>query len=392
MLKKISKLNIVSLIGLSFLFQMILTSCGVGSFYIREDVKNLERPKIEKSKIANSVFLLGDAGKPKLESKEPTFALLEKEAAVNKKNNLIVFLGDNVDPNGLVNVDEPERKIQEKYLLEEISVIKNSGAEGVFIPGNHDWQQGKENGFNYLKNQIDFINSANLPNIRFLPENGCPGPAVFYLNEKIKIVVLDTQWWVQKNKKFKTVCEKCENHSEEQIINDLRRELNNSNDVTTIVVGHHPFETHGMHGGFFSWKDHLFPLTRLSRWMWIPLPVVGSAFPLIRNSVQDTPSGVYQNLISKVETVFNEFPPLVYASGHEHAFQVIERKSYLQLVSGSGKSVEKSVVTAGKNTLFASEQSGFMRIDFLKNGRIKLAVIAVDEKSKGKEIYSMWLK
>lgn len=384
--RKIPQLNLVLLLTLFF------TSCGINSIYIRDDVKNLETPKLDRNKIANSIFLLGDAGKPTLDSKEPVFALLEREASYNNENNLIIFLGDNVDPNGLVDEGHPDRKIQEKYLLEEINVIKNSGAKGIFIPGNHDWQQGKEKGLEYLTNQIEFIESMNLTNLRFLPENGCPGPEVFYLNKNIKIIVIDTQWWLQKNKSFKKISERSETFTEEQIINNLRKELNTPDSVKTIVTGHHPFETHGMHGGFFNWKDHLFPLTRLYSWMWLPLPVVGSAFPLLRNSVQDVSSNEYKNMIKKIEAVFNEYPPLVYASGHDHALQVIERKNYLQLVSGKGKTIEGSVVEAGKNTLFAREENGFMRIDFLKDGRVRLTVIEVTENNKqGKEIYSMWI-
>ena len=48
---------------------------------------------------------------------------------------------------------------------------------------------------------------------------------------------------------------------------------------TIFLASHHPFQSYGTHGGYFSWKDHIFPLTAANENLYIPLPIVGSLYP-----------------------------------------------------------------------------------------------------------------
>jgi len=163
-----------------------------------------------------------------------------------------------------------------------------------------------------------------------------------------------------------------------------------------IVAAHHPLVSHGPHGGFFDWKDHIFPLRNIEEWLWIPLPLIGSIYPLMRNhgiARQDISNSVYQNMIINFNKIFDENPPLAYVAGHEHGLQVIKSSKFMNIISGAGTNKIVSDVTKEENTLFAYAHEGFMRIDFLKNGKIRLGVFEPengDEKSK--EIFSIWLK
>ena len=53
-------------------------------------------------------------------------------------------------------------------------------------------------------------------------------------------------------------------------------------ELPVIVVGHHPLETYGPHGGFFDWKSHLFPARDIKGWLWVPVPIFGAAYPYWR--------------------------------------------------------------------------------------------------------------
>ncbi len=44
-----------------------------------------------------------------------------------------------------------------------------------------------------------------------------------------------------------------------------------------------------------------------------------------------------------------------------------------------------------ESTLFARSASGFMRIDFMSNGRARLAVLTTDRDGNETEEYSRWL-
>ncbi|MDA0714236.1 MAG: hypothetical protein O2867_09045 [Bacteroidetes bacterium] len=54
-----------------------------------------------------------------------------------------------------------------------------------------------------------------------------------------------------------------------------------------VVVGHHPLKSNGEHGGRFTLKDHIFPLTAKFPNAYIPLPGLGSIYPLYRSMLGD---------------------------------------------------------------------------------------------------------
>jgi hypothetical protein len=72
--------------------------------------------------------------------------------------------------------------------------------------------------------------------------------------------------------------------------------------------------------------------------------------------------------------------PLIYAAGHEHSLQVFRSRRgprYL-VVSGLGSASKATPVGHDGASLFAHsdhEQPGFMQVDFLRDGRVRLAVI-----------------
>lgn len=172
--------------------------------------------------------------------------------------------------------------------------------------------------------------------------------------------------------------------STEQAVNSLRRALQEnaaSADRHVVVLAHHPLRSRGPHGGYFSARDYLFPLTNL----WAPLYVpVTLLYPLVRSSgtsSQDLANPRYTRMRERVAAVFSEFPkdPLVYAAGLEHNLQVLRGDGYgvgYILVSGAGSKLTDvgkgdALFTAGRQ----QREQGFMRLEFLRDGRVLLSVI-----------------
>jgi hypothetical protein len=151
--------------------------------------------------------------------------------------------------------------------------------------------------------------------------------------------------------------------------------------------------SHGPHGGFFDWKDHVFPLTRLASWAYLPLPVVGSLYPLVRGAFnptsQDLDNGRYRRFVALVSEAVRPHRPLLYASGHEHVLQVLEGNDAFRhlLVSGAGSQYRLSPVGHGDDTRFAHAHAGFMCVDVFAGGRVALRVIEPDEGV----VFSEWL-
>jgi hypothetical protein len=162
-----------------------------------------------------------------------------------------------------------------------------------------------------------------------------------------------------------------------------------------VVVAHHPLASGGAHGGHFGWRDHVFPLRNIKSWLWIPLPLIGSVYPIARAegiSSQDIPSRAYGRMRAALDSAFAGSPPLIYAAGHEHTLQVIAGTStrYV-LVSGTGTFGHFDRVTALDSTRFARSASGFMRVEVLRDGRARLGVIIVDRAGNAAEEFGLWL-
>src|SRR2546425_7841307 len=157
-----------------------------------------------------------------------------------------------------------------------------------------------------------------------------------------------------------------------------------------------PYTTLFRSGGHFGWQDHVFPLREVKSWLWIPLPLIGSAYPIARESgisSQDAPSAAYRRMRATLDSGFAGSPPLIYAAGHDHALQVIGGTSArYELVSGAGIFGHLDRVTALDSTRFARSASGFMRVEFLHDGRARLGVTVVDRSGGSVEAFALWLQ
>jgi len=346
--------------------------------------------------LSRRIILIGDAGESHVEI-DPVMLALKSEVSI-VESTLVVFLGDNVYPAGLVGENSPDREEAMSYLNRQINTVLDANAKGLFIPGNHDWDNNNYEGWENIKRQAYYVNGYKEKNIIFLPENGCPGPEVIDFGNNIRVVILDTQWWLRDSgTRPEPGNSECSHCYERSVISALDSVLAISSDKFVILAAHHPLSTHGPHGGYFSWVDHIFPLTNLNEYLWIPLPVIGSLYPLIRGmgvSKQDLSSNKYTNMREQIEGIVIKYPNVLVASGHEHALQVLEGPAgNYYLVSGAGVwgDVEESL-SEDDDTIFNGRYEGFMILDFYKAGKGKLSVIrVVDEFGHTKEVYSKWV-
>ena len=325
-----------------------------------------------------SLFLIGDAGVPA--ASDPVLAELTKQAARDPARSLIAFLGDNIYPRGMPAARAPGRKDAERRLGAQIDAARASGAPAIFLPGNHDWAD-RGSGWEGIKRQGAFVAEHGGGRAAVLPGDGCPGPVVRDLGERLRVVALDTEWWLYRGPKPVHPASACPADSEEEVLEALANALRSADERRVVVVAHHPLASGGTHGGNFTWSDHLFPLRARHPWLWIPLPGVGSGYPMARQrgvSNQDMSGALNRRMREALAGVFTKHPPLVYAAGHEHNLQVLKgRETPYLLVSGAGAFGHLTPAHDTPATLFARTASGFMRVDVDKNGEARLAVVVV---------------
>ncbi|MBA2458186.1 MAG: metallophosphoesterase [Gemmatimonadales bacterium] len=352
-----------------------------------------------------ALFLIGDAGSKAYDGEPVLLELSRQSDSLRPVKQFVVFLGDNVYPRGVPPVGHPNRDDAERKIAAQVLAIRKGGAQGILVPGNHDWDRQGRDGWNSIRRQDTLVRRFGGDDVRLLPEGGCPGPEVVDLAAHVRLIALDSEWWLHNDVKPFGPGAPCATRTNQEVTDSLAGALRDKGTRHAIVVTHHPLRSGGQHGGAFNLSDHIFPLRNVESWLWIPLPLIGSLYPFARTmgiSNQDISGGKYQLMRRELEKVFAKHPPLAVASGHDHDLQVIRggrpeiTHAGYQLVSGAGILGHASLVRKIEGSLFEREAAGFMRLDFTRDGRVRLSVTTVvpeGERAEGEsaEVFSLWL-
>ncbi|RJE70383.1 hypothetical protein BGP76_09825 [Reichenbachiella sp. MSK19-1] len=360
---------------------LLLLGCsGAKVFYGSKNHDWDNTSPAENNDLMYSLYLIGDAGEDSIRSSSVLNNVSKHLKNADSNKSGIVFLGDNLYPEGLHKKSSEHRLKDEARLNPQLNIVKDFDGEIVFIPGNHDWKGGKRKGIKYVKRQEKYISKyLNKENV-FLPENGCPGPTEVQLSPGLMLIVIDTQWWLHQFEKSIGEKNDCDVRSTEELKEALYDMLKKYRNQNIIVAGHHPLYSNGKHGGNFKMKDHIFPLTALNKKAYLPLPVLGSIYPFYRKFIginQDIVNPVYTEMKNELEGEMNEFYNIIYASGHEHNLQYVQEENIHHIISGSGSKVTPMKFNNAID--FGAENKGYSKISYYKNGEIWLEFIAVDE-------------
>ncbi len=346
------------------------------------------------AQLESTLFLIGDAGSPA--ENEPVFAALVKQVLATPGKRVIVFLGDNIYLKGMPDTGGIGRKEAERRIDAQLKVAVDTRTETYFIPGNHDWGYMGPSGWDAIKREGDYINTKGAPFARMVPHGGCPGPEYVDPSPHLRIVMIDTQWWLHDYNRPRDSTSTCPNYTAAGVVNALNRQLLTAGDRHVVVAGHHPLASGGMHGGNIGLSTHLFPLRELRPWLYIPLPIIGSYYAFNReqgSSDQDIAGPKNERMRRALELVFSVRKPLVYVSGHDHGLQVLSgRTARHLLISGAGVINHEERVEYTSRTEYAASLPGFMRLDVLKDRQVRLGVETVDAKGVITETFAEYLK
>lgn len=322
--------------------------------------------------IETSLFLIGDAGEPDPRDVGVPLDSLTAHAAVTPERSVIVFLGDNVYPEGIPEEGHAEWADARRRLEAQVLAVP-PGARGIFVPGNHDW--GGEMAFGLFSVRLQEKMIASLAkgrDVRMTPSNGCPGPVMIDAG-RLRLIALDTQWWLHEFivKDETTRC----NTTIEGVTSELRRQVRAPGTARVVLVaGHHPLMTGGVHGGYCG---------------------ITAPFRRFAGRMQDVMSNVNKRMRDSLESAFLASPPLVYAAGHDHSLQVLrggQSVRYL-LVSGAGSATKVSCAVRLRESHYTSpHRSGFMRLDIMRERGVLLRVYRYTSSGTGGIAYSRWLE
>ena len=336
------------------------------------------------------IILIGDAGQLNY-GRQPVVDAARNLIPMDSKTT-VLYLGDNLYKTGLPEDFLPGYEEAKGVLDSQINIAQGSKAKVIFIPGNHDWTDGSLNGLDNVKRQEAYIRNLGNKNVEFIPSDGCPGPVEYEINKDVSLVLYDSQWFIQKGEK-PGVESDCPYNTPEQFYKELDDILSKNSKKLTILAGHHTLKSYGIHGGYFNLKQHIFPFTDYNPSLWIPLPVIGTAYPIARGifgTPEDLKYPAYANMISEVEKKAKQYANVIFVGGHEHTLQLIKDSSYYYIVSGAGS--KKTRVSSNKKVLYKVESLGFAALEISKNKNVHVDFYTVDEdsavRSYGKNLFN----
>jgi hypothetical protein len=345
-----------------------------------------------------TLYLIGDAGDAV--EPEPVLEVLARDAMrrsreLGPERTAVAFLGDNLYPSGLPEPGGEGWEAARHRLEAELAVVREARARGFFVPGNHDWAHGGRDGWRAIQRLGSLLTEWRPGRASLHPAGGCPGPDPVDLGDSLRLVFLDTQWWLHRGPKPSHPSSSCGTDSEMEVVAALRTLLRNAEGRQLVALGHHPLRSGGPHGGYLPWPAHLFPLRDLQERLWIPLPGLGSLAVLARRlgvSNQDVGGPRNRRLRRALAEAFEAAPPLVYASGHDHNLQLIEGEPLPYLVvSGAGNAGNLTPVRPIDGTLVAQSAPGYVRLEALEDGRVRLVMLGLDARGAPFELFNACL-
>src|SRR5687768_9160411 len=311
------------------------------------------------------IVLIGDAGKLNKEGRQPVVTGARQTIQFDKKTT-VIYLGDNLYKTRLPDDAMPTYAIAKVPLECQANIADGTDAKVYFIPGNHDWNNGERHGWDAVKRQQYYIDLLSKNNVKFLPQDGCPGPVEVEITPDVVLVIVDSQWWLHPYDK-PGIESDCPFKTKAEVITQLKDILAKNFKKLVIFATHHPFRSYGIHGGYFKIKQHIFPLTDAIKKLYIPLPIIGSIYPITRSAFgisQDMRHPFYVSMIRDFENEIKGHPNVIYVAGHEHSLQMIQDSGYNYIVSGSGS--KSTRVSKSKKTLYTSSQHGFATLEVSK--------------------------
>ncbi len=376
-------------IGLLTFF--LLTSCANYKLNIAKDIE-LETVSSESGAIVHSIYLIGDSGNAKARKDSlPTLQLLKRHLKKAGKNSSVIFLGDNIYPNGMAPKWAIEERAKDELRLDaQLDILKNYQGQPYFVAGNHDWAKWGLDGVHrqekYIEKKLDRGNV-------FVPNAGCGDPKEIEVNENLTILAIDSQWFLQDWEGETEINNGCEVRSRFTFMKWFEEALKSNRNKNVVIAMHHPLYSNGPHGGGTTLKQHIFPLTQLYDNFYLPLPGIGTIGAFLRSTIglkQDISHPNYKELKKGLLAGANKNGNFIFAAGHEHGQQYFEKDGHSFIVTGAGSKKEPTSLKDGAQ--FTYGQYGFTQLDFYEDGSVYMKCWAAYKNKPGKIAFEKRIK
>lgn len=324
-------------------------------------------PAPDTAQVGTALLFVGDPGEATLE-RSPLLERLRRDVerwsgALGPDGRVVVvYLGDLIYPDGLSPPDDPAWAGDSTHLAHQVAAVagpraREAGARAIFVAGNHDWGQEEDwAGAQRVVRLQQFLERrrADGVDVALHPRAGTGGPGVLDVGEHVRLVLLDTAWWLLG----------AEPDEEAEVMAGVEGALATREGRSVIVAAHHPFVSAGPHGTLVELGTTLGVRTLLAR---------SGAM------LQDLTSPPYRRLRTALLDVFGKSEaPALFVGGHEHSLQVVRTDDppgpRTSVVSGSASKL--TPVGPMDGLLFARSAPGYVTVLVDRSGGLALRIDA----------------
>lgn len=318
----------------------------------------------------SNIYLLGNLDGSKLSER---LAQLSATIKNEQKGNTfhLILLGD-------LKQTLPEN---ENTLIAFIEETKKIGGKIIAVSGDKDWDNAGYYGLDSLTTFEKRI-EKKLNSTLIIPEKGCPGPYVKDIEDNIRIIAINSQWWLHPYRKREATDSKCDNILPLEIIGEIDDAIESAGNKRVLLLTHHPLVSGGVYGGNSNILGQLFPFSHNDPENKTFLPFFGTFYHCYRQNVgsnQDFSSIAYTEFIKSINTLLLKYQDVIVASAHEFDLQLLKLNSNYQVISGGF--LKNAQVSALDNTLFKSQKPGFVKLEFFDDGVAFGKFFLLDKKS-----------
>lgn len=373
---------------LSILF--FLSSCANYKLNVSKDITNPIPELPTDLELVHTMYLIGDAGNSKMGQISPALKFFGEQLKEASKNSSVIYLGDNIYPGGFPKKKDPGRALAEHRVNVQLDVLKDYKGKAYIMPGNHDWRSGLKR-LNKLEKYIEEYDDVK---IKWLPDDGCSGPEIVEINDNLVVIFVDSQWWLMNWDKEPELNSGCENKSKQNFLYFFEEAMKKHRRKNVVIAMHHPLYSNGPHGGRFTTRQHLFPLTQANPNLYIPLPGIGTAMSFLRGTIgsrQDIAHPELKALRRGLQASANKNGSFIFVAGHEHNLQLFEKGKQAYVISGAGS--KKSPAGKGNDASMTYGHQGHSLMKFYEDGSVWIEFwVPTGDGSKGELVFRKRIK
>src|SRR5258705_7923072 len=204
---------------------------------------------IAENSLQATIILIEDAGEL-IKSHPPVLIGVRNTIPFNNKTT-VVFLGDNLYKTGLPDDATLNYSARKAALDSQIIIAKGTDAKVYFVPGNHDWQNGGRGGYEGIVREQQYVDNFGEKNVKFYPEDGCPGPVEVNITKDVVLLIIDSQWWIHPYDK-PGIESDCPYKTKQEVLTQIDDILSKDSKKLVIIAFHHTLKSFGIHGGYFA--------------------------------------------------------------------------------------------------------------------------------------------